>query len=192
MLCTPKPNGFADHYPYLKWLFHWEYTLFSDKPIFHPEMVCPSGCCERKWNCNTTRKASGKLMENSLKKRCTWYLYCGLQVPESQAEMCADFQCFATSTKRAAVKFELFIDGSKFLFGMVNPPKWWKMRCTTMVLPGCVKIQPWVALSCCFWWWFMIFQASINNMTMGLLENGIWNRIPKILMVDRDCPIKCS
>ena len=27
------PNGFADHYPYEKWLFHWEYTLFSDKPI---------------------------------------------------------------------------------------------------------------------------------------------------------------
>ena len=20
------PNGFADHYPYEKWLFHWEYT----------------------------------------------------------------------------------------------------------------------------------------------------------------------
>ena len=28
-----KPNGFADHYPYEKWLFHWEYTQFSDKPI---------------------------------------------------------------------------------------------------------------------------------------------------------------
>ena len=23
---TPKPNGFADHYPYEKWLFHWEST----------------------------------------------------------------------------------------------------------------------------------------------------------------------
>jgi hypothetical protein len=23
-----------DHYPYEKWLFHWEYTLFSDKPIY--------------------------------------------------------------------------------------------------------------------------------------------------------------
>ena len=34
MLCTPKPNGFADHYPVFKWLFHWEYTLFSDKPTF--------------------------------------------------------------------------------------------------------------------------------------------------------------
>ena len=29
------PNGFADHYPVFKWLFHWEYTLFSDKPICH-------------------------------------------------------------------------------------------------------------------------------------------------------------
>ena len=28
------PNGFADHYPVFKWLFHWEYTLFSDKPIW--------------------------------------------------------------------------------------------------------------------------------------------------------------
>ena len=33
IVSTPKPNGFADHYPYEKWLFHWEYTLFSDKPI---------------------------------------------------------------------------------------------------------------------------------------------------------------
>ena len=23
-----------DHYPVFKWLFHWEYTLFSDKPIW--------------------------------------------------------------------------------------------------------------------------------------------------------------
>ena len=23
-----------DHDPYEKWLFHWEYTLFSDKPIW--------------------------------------------------------------------------------------------------------------------------------------------------------------
>ena len=26
MLCTPNPDGFADHYPVFKWLFHWEYT----------------------------------------------------------------------------------------------------------------------------------------------------------------------
>ena len=25
MVSTPKPNGFADHYPNQKWLFHWEY-----------------------------------------------------------------------------------------------------------------------------------------------------------------------
>ena len=41
------PNGFADHYPYEKWLFHWEYTLFSDKPIcflvfFHGETDSPN------------------------------------------------------------------------------------------------------------------------------------------------------
>ena len=28
------PNGFHDHYPVFKWLFHWECTIFSDKPIF--------------------------------------------------------------------------------------------------------------------------------------------------------------
>ena len=33
MLCSPKPNGFADQTIPIKWLFHWEYTLFSDKPI---------------------------------------------------------------------------------------------------------------------------------------------------------------
>ena len=40
MLCTPKANGFADHYPVFKWLFHWEYTLFSDKPTWfnHEEL----------------------------------------------------------------------------------------------------------------------------------------------------------
>ena len=27
-----KPNGFADHYPVSKWLFHWGYTPFSDIP----------------------------------------------------------------------------------------------------------------------------------------------------------------
>ena len=25
MVSTPKANGFADHYPYKKWLFPWEY-----------------------------------------------------------------------------------------------------------------------------------------------------------------------
>ena len=23
----------------IKWLFHWEYTLFSDKPIFDPDVL---------------------------------------------------------------------------------------------------------------------------------------------------------
>ena len=48
MVSTPKPNGFHDHYPYEKWLFHWEYTLFSDKPKYiecgsntkHTDFIC--------------------------------------------------------------------------------------------------------------------------------------------------------
>ena len=39
MVSTPKPNGFADHYPVFKWLFHWEYTLFSDKPIWGVDLA---------------------------------------------------------------------------------------------------------------------------------------------------------
>ena len=28
------PNGFADHYPVFKWLFHWEYTQhFQTNPF---------------------------------------------------------------------------------------------------------------------------------------------------------------
>ena len=34
-ISTPKPNGFADHDPYEKWLFHWEYT-----PIFRHTHMC--------------------------------------------------------------------------------------------------------------------------------------------------------
>ena len=43
-----KPNGFADHYPYIKWLFHWEYTPFSDIPkcpLSSNHQIC--GCRER-------------------------------------------------------------------------------------------------------------------------------------------------
>ena len=29
-----KPNGFADHYPVSKWLFHWGHTPFSDIPKY--------------------------------------------------------------------------------------------------------------------------------------------------------------
>ena len=40
---TPKPNGFADHYPVFKWLFYWEYTLFSEKPKWWFEDVSENG-----------------------------------------------------------------------------------------------------------------------------------------------------
>ena len=33
MVSTPKPNGFADHYPVFKWLFHWEY-IYMNIPYF--------------------------------------------------------------------------------------------------------------------------------------------------------------
>ena len=32
--CVPKPNGFADQFPYEKWLFHWGYTPFSDTAMY--------------------------------------------------------------------------------------------------------------------------------------------------------------
>ena len=43
MLCTPKkPNGFADHYPVFKWLFHWEYTQhFQTNSYFCMSMISP-------------------------------------------------------------------------------------------------------------------------------------------------------
>ena len=47
MLCTPKPNGFADHYPYEKWLFHWGYTPFADIPI-HEQMRAADCVCGRR------------------------------------------------------------------------------------------------------------------------------------------------
>ena len=34
MVSTPKPNGFADHYPEFKWLFHWEYTQHFQTNLF--------------------------------------------------------------------------------------------------------------------------------------------------------------
>ena len=33
---TPKVNGFADHYPYFLWLFHWEYTQHFQTNPYHP------------------------------------------------------------------------------------------------------------------------------------------------------------
>ena len=35
------PNGFADHYPYNKWLFHWEYTL---SVLIDAEPVVSTSC----------------------------------------------------------------------------------------------------------------------------------------------------
>ena len=45
------PNGFADHYPVFKWPFHWEYTLFSDKPtcshnVYKVAELKPTGSVE--------------------------------------------------------------------------------------------------------------------------------------------------
>ena len=36
-----SPNGFADHYPKNKWLFHWEYTLFSGSTHVNITSRCP-------------------------------------------------------------------------------------------------------------------------------------------------------
>ena len=36
------PNGFADHYPVFKWLFHWEYTQhFQTNPKSDPKVTIP-------------------------------------------------------------------------------------------------------------------------------------------------------
>ena len=36
------PNGFADHYPYEKWLFHWGYTQhFQTNPLFFISSLNP-------------------------------------------------------------------------------------------------------------------------------------------------------
>ena len=44
MLCTSKPNGFADPYPYEKWLFHWEYTQHFQT---NPNVILAPHCTER-------------------------------------------------------------------------------------------------------------------------------------------------
>ena len=47
------PNGFADHYPYNKWLFHWEYTQhFQTNPYLSLEFVNHCGA-------HTKRRSSG-------------------------------------------------------------------------------------------------------------------------------------
>ena len=49
-MCTPKPNGFADHYPVFKWLFHWEYNLFSDKSIYRYWSIASSLSTSSSWS----------------------------------------------------------------------------------------------------------------------------------------------
>ena len=68
MLCTPKPNGFADHYPVFKWLFHWGYTLFSGPNPWITNQ-CFLSSWQRSWNPQTymvsrspTRQKSGRHM----------------------------------------------------------------------------------------------------------------------------------
>ena len=39
------PNGFADHYPGFKWLFHWEYTIFSGPNPYKYIMVYGKSPC---------------------------------------------------------------------------------------------------------------------------------------------------
>ena len=46
--CVPHcSQWFADHYPYEKWLFHWEYTPFSDIPKWPADPI--SCTCGRKY-----------------------------------------------------------------------------------------------------------------------------------------------
>ena len=42
-------NGFADHYPVFKWLFHWEYTLFFRQTHMYVYIyICPT-CSSYRW-----------------------------------------------------------------------------------------------------------------------------------------------
>ena len=56
ILCTPKPNGFADHYPVFKWLFHWEYTQhFQTNPCCN-QVAFETTCS---WQINSEHWCSG-------------------------------------------------------------------------------------------------------------------------------------
>ena len=77
MLCTPKPNGFADHYPYEKWLFHWGYTPFSDIPIYHSkDLMAPHLRLvmehPRRAEFQKQRERSVKLVKKVLWKKMLW------------------------------------------------------------------------------------------------------------------------
>ena len=46
-----KPNGFADHYPNKKWLFHWEYTQhFQTNPCGSLVQICRIEVKNREWS----------------------------------------------------------------------------------------------------------------------------------------------
>ena len=62
--CVPHlPNGFADHYPYEKWLFHWGYTPFSDIPISLP-WTCGEKSLENHHMACFGAPATSKVLEN--------------------------------------------------------------------------------------------------------------------------------
>ena len=66
-----KTNGFADHYPYEKWLFHWGYTQFSDIPSWrnsdftqHLKSLGKFGSTKTLWDHSDFDKSLGKLMKH--------------------------------------------------------------------------------------------------------------------------------
>ena len=86
MVSTPKPNGFADHYPVFKWLFHWEYTLFSDKPIcvticniyFAPSAAISTSGCQSNFQ---------RLGRRSMGDFCCWPLTARAKSPTFSASL---------------------------------------------------------------------------------------------------------
>ena len=66
MLCTPKPNGFADHYPYEKWLFHWEYTQhFQTNPNFSSDQRHAAPHAPRRRGRHSFRAGRGGLLRRA-------------------------------------------------------------------------------------------------------------------------------
>ena len=68
-----KPNGFADHYPVFKWLFHWGYTPFfkhthmpshSKDLLCHPLLQRQHPGCSR---CAGAKRADGGSRARSLR-----------------------------------------------------------------------------------------------------------------------------
>ena len=69
------PNGFADHYPYEKWLFHWEYTQhFQTNPLgtllgglqgLHWQRFAPPGVTMRSSEICTREAPRGEVFPES-------------------------------------------------------------------------------------------------------------------------------